>query len=169
MLATAIHYGVNYFMVKPQTNAEICDTIQDLLSSAKHSKTEILKKQEQQSLEENVSNFLRCLGMPAHLSGYKYIRAALMMTSDDISLLNPITQKLYPMIAEKFNTNGSCVERAMRHAISVSWKRGNKKLLCDIFGYNSDTAGMHRPTNAEYIAMAADDFRLRLKYHNPVQ
>lgn len=164
MLNTAIHYGVDYFMVKPQSCADICDTIVDLFSSDKEAKLSEYKRQEEMTLEENVTNFLRCLGMPAHLSGYRYIRSALIRTTHDISLLNPITQKLYPIIAEEFNTTYSCVERAMRHAIGVSWKRGNKKLLNDIFGYGPDTSGMRQPTNSEYIAMAADDFRLRLKY-----
>ncbi|MGN0162962.1 MAG: sporulation transcription factor Spo0A [Candidatus Ornithomonoglobus sp.] len=164
MLNTAIHYGVNYFMVKPQSCSDICDTIFDLLSSDKEARLSEHKKQEEMSLEENVTSFLRCLGMPAHLSGYRYIRSALIRTTNDISLLNPITQKLYPVIAKEFNTSDSCVERAMRHAIEVSWKRGNKKLLNDIFGYGPDTSGTRHPTNSEYIAMAADDFRLRMKY-----
>lgn len=164
MINTAVSYGASYFMVKPQSPPVICDTILDLLSSDTSAKIEQAERTAELSLEESITNFLRCLGMPAHLTGYRYIRSALIHTSHDISLLNPITKKLYPLIAKEFHTTNSCVERAMRHAIEVSWKRGNKKLINDIFGYTDETIGMRQPTNSEYIAMAADDFRLKMKY-----
>ncbi len=163
MLRTAAEYGMSYYMVKPQLCSEICDTIIDLYRG--RSAAEPPKRGGGDKLEAGVTAYLRHLGVPAHLTGYKYMRSALMMTIKDISLLTPITKKLYPMIADKYGTNNSCVERAMRHAIGVSWERGDKKLLNDIFGYSSESGMMHhRPTNSEYIAMAADDFRLKMKY-----
>ena len=164
ILKTASGYGANYFMLKPQPSKCIYDTIMDFLfdnASANHTSTE---NDDDYSLEEQVSIFLRHLGIPAHLSGYRYIRSAIVYAINDMDSINPITQKLYPALARKYNTNPSCIERAIRHAIGVSWTRGNKKLLTEVFGYSSDTAGTRHPTNAEYIAMAADDFRIRIKY-----
>jgi two-component system response regulator (stage 0 sporulation protein A) len=149
-------------MVKPQMPKSICDTVIDLLSAGNTKQENVYNSQ--YSLEERVSGFLRHLGIPAHLNGYKYIRSAIIHTTNDISELTPITQKLYPRLAREFQTSSCSVERSIRHAIGVSWKRGNKKLLSDVFGYSPDTTGTRQPTNSEYIAMAADDFRLRLKH-----
>ena len=38
-----------------------------------------------------------------------------------INIINKITKELYPGIADKFVTTPSKVERAIRHAIDVSW------------------------------------------------
>lgn len=163
LLRTAAEYGIDYFMVKPQSYREICRTVYDFTAESEAADNNISDSKTDE-LEKNVTLFLRKLGIPAHLSGYRYIRSAIMMTSNDLSLLSPITKKLYPMIADTYKTTKCCVERAMRHAIGVSWKRGNKKLLNDIFGYSSDNHSIERPTNSEYLAMAVDDFRLRVKH-----
>lgn len=162
ILKTAVGYGVGYFMVKPQTPRSICDTITDLAFTEKTKPEQIYASES--TLEERVSGFLRHLGIPAHLNGYKYIRSAIIRTTNDMGEITPITQKLYPKLAKEFDTNSSSIERSIRHAIGVSWKRGNKKLLSDVFGYSPDTVGTRQPTNSEYIAMAADDFRLRLRH-----
>lgn len=162
MIETAERAGADYFMLKPQSFECVCDTIADICMDRTEEKAET-EAADGRMIELGVSNYLRTLGVPVNLDGYKYIRSAIMMAADDMSLLEPITKKLYPMIADKFHTNGGCVERSMRHAIKVSWQRGNKKMINDIFGYSSED-GKRRPTNSEYIAMAADDFRLRCKY-----
>lgn len=162
MLQAAAGYGVDYFMLKPQHFESICETARDL--SADTVSTAVHEEKEKNSLEENVTRFLRVLGITANLNGYRYMRSAIMMTMNDFGLLSPITKKLYPSLAQEYHTNKYCVERSLRHAISVSWQKGNKKLLNDIFGYSPDNSNLGRPTNSEYIAMAADDFRLRLKH-----
>lgn len=163
LLKTAAEYGIDYFMIKPQSYQEICRTVYDFTAGSESLQV-AHPENKADELEKNVTLFLRKLGIPAHLDGYRYMRSAIMMTTNDLSLLSPITKKLYPMIADTYKTNKCCVERSMRHAIGVSWKRGNKKLLNDIFGYSAENSAMHRPTNSEYIAMAVDDFRLRLKH-----
>ena len=166
LLRAASEYGIDYFMIKPQSYQEICRTVQDftVATDVTDVSDDTSPDDKADELEKNVTLFLRKLGIPAHLDGYRYIRSAIMMTTGDLSLLSPITKKLYPMLADAYKTNKCCVERAMRHAIGVSWKRGNKKLLNDIFGYSPDISAMQRPTNSEYLAMTVDDFRLRLKH-----
>lgn len=162
LINSARKNGADYFMLKPQSNSGICRTALDLFS-AENGRSEDTAE-EAFSLEKSVTAFLHGLGMPSHLDGYKYMKFAIMKTVDEADVLNPITKKLYPMTAEKFSTTKECVERAIRHAVSVSWKRGNKKQIKDIFGYTADTEGMNCPTNSEYIAMVSDDFRLRLRH-----
>ena len=161
MITAATRYGVDYFMVKPQTYENICTTAQEMLNGIVDTAAQP-QKEGAVNIENEISFFLKSLGLPAHLDGYKYIRSALLYTINDPGIISPITKKLYPTLAEKYNTTKSCIERAIRHAIEVSWQRGNKKLISDIFGYCRDSI-ISRPTNAEYIAMTADDMRIRLK------
>jgi two-component system response regulator (stage 0 sporulation protein A) len=70
-------------------------------------------------------------------------------------LINSITKKLYPGIAEPFQTSPSKVERAIRHAIEVAWSRGKIENINNFLGYNIYT-NKDKPTNGEFIALMAD-------------
>ena len=67
--------------------------------------------------------------------------------------------ELYPEVASKYDTTVSRVERAIRHAIEVSWNRGNWQLMEDIFGHSVDI-DKAKPTNSEFIVTVADKLRL---------
>jgi len=114
------------------------------------------------SLEERVTNVLHEIGVPAHIRGYHYMRDAIMMSVENLDVLNYITKELYPSIAKKANTTPSRVERAIRHAIEVAWSRGKIDAIDSLFGY---TINNHKgkPTNSEFIALIADRLRLELK------
>ncbi|MGI6188502.1 MAG: sporulation transcription factor Spo0A [Caldicoprobacteraceae bacterium] len=112
------------------------------------------------SLEADITNIIHEIGVPAHIKGYHYLREAILMVVKDMDLLGGITKELYPMIAEKFNTTPSRVERAIRHAIEVAWNRGRVETINKIFGYTiHDEKG--KPTNGEFIAMIADRMRIK--------
>ncbi len=162
MLNAASEYGADYFMAKPQPYSEVCNTIIDLLN--RESVKEAPLREEGESLEVKITRFLHYMGVPAHLNGYAYIRASLRRAIDDLGSVIPITRKLYPALAEEYHKSPECIERSIRHAIKVSWERGNKKIIHDIFGYSADTTYLGCPTNSEYIAMVADDLRLRIKH-----
>lgn len=112
-------------------------------------------------LEQDVTDMIHEIGVPAHIKGYQYLREAIMMAVEDIDMLNSITKILYPTIAKKFQTTPSRVERAIRHAIEVAWSRGRMETLDALFGYTVNT-GKGKPTNSEFIALIAD--RIRLQY-----
>lgn len=162
MLNAASEHGADYFMVKPQPYSEVCNTIVDLLNSESVREAPVIEKEE--SLDVKITRFLHYMGVPAHLNGYTYIRTSLKEAIEDLSSVIPITRKLYPALARKYNKTPECIERSIRHAIKVSWERGNKKIIHDIFGYSADTTYLGCPTNSEYIAMVADDLRLRIKH-----
>lgn len=116
----------------------------------------------QSSIEADVTNIIHEIGVPAHIKGYHYLREAILLVISDMDLLGGITKELYPMIAKKFNTTPSRVERAIRHAIEVAWNRGRVETINRIFGYTvHDEKG--KPTNGEFIAMIADRLRLQIK------
>ena len=112
-------------------------------------------------LETDVTDMIHEIGVPAHIKGYQYLREAIMMSVQDMEMLNSITKLLYPSIAGKYQTTPSRVERAIRHAIEVAWSRGRMETLDALFGYTINT-GKGKPTNSEFIALITD--KLRLKY-----
>ena len=119
------------------------------------------KEKPEHDLEQDVTDMIHEIGVPAHIKGYQYLREAIMMAVEDIDMLNSITKILYPTIAKKFQTTPSRVERAIRHAIEVAWSRGRMETLDALFGYTVNT-GKGKPTNSEFIALIAD--RIRLQY-----
>lgn len=117
------------------------------------------KKEPPRDLEQDVTDMIHEIGVPAHIKGYQYLREAIMMSVDDCSMISSITKILYPTIAKRFQTTPSRVERAIRHAIEVAWSRGKMETLDALFGYTIDT-GKGKPTNSEFIALIADKIRL---------
>jgi len=119
-------------------------------------------RQNQPSIEEEVADIICNIGVPDHINGYRYLKEAILMVIDNIDLLGGITKELYPMIAQKFNTTPTRVERAIRHAIEVAWNRGRVEIVKELFGYAVYDRN-NKPTNGEFIAMVADRFRLQKK------
>ena len=87
------------------------------------------KKEVIHDLEQDVTNMIHEIGVPAHIKGYQYLREAIMMSVDDPAMISSITKILYPTIAKCFQTTPSRVERAIRHAIEVAWSRGRMETL----------------------------------------
>ena len=125
--------------------------------------TETKKPQPERNLETDVTNIIHEIGVPAHIKGYQYLRDAIILSVNDIEMLNSITKVLYPTIAKRHQTTPSRVERAIRHAIEVAWSRGKMDTIDELFGYTVST-GKGKPTNSEFIALIAD--KIRLEYKN---
>ncbi len=106
-----------------------------------------------------ISGLMLELGIPAHLKGYQYLRAAITMCVEDMELIGSVTKLLYPELAKRYVTTVQKIERAIRNAIEVSWDRGNGELFEKLFGYSNSMEHI-RPTNSEYIASVADYVRL---------
>lgn len=116
----------------------------------------------EKDLEKDVTDMIHELGVPAHIKGYQYLREAIIMSVNDMEMLNSITKILYPEIAKKFNTTSSRVERAIRHAIEVAWSRGKMDTIDELFGYTINN-GKGKPTNSEFIALITDKIRLQMR------
>lgn len=112
-----------------------------------------------EEVEKIVTDHIHDMGIPAKIKGYQYLRTAIMMVIKDPSVIESITKILYPSIAIKFQDTPSRVERAIRHAITVAWSRGNVELLNELFGYTV-SAEKGKPTNSEFIALVADHIRI---------
>ena len=80
----------------------------------------------------------------------------MIYNNDNLSF---ITKEIYPQIASKYDTTPSRVERAIRHAIEVSWIRGDLALMEDLFGF-SVSCDKAKPTNSEFLSTIADRIKL---------
>ena len=139
---------------------QIMITVPSSKEAAVSGTAEQARKQETvRDLEQDVTNMIHEIGVPAHIKGYQYLREAIMMSVEDPVMISSITKILYPTIAKRFQTTPSRVERAIRHAIEVAWSRGRMETLDSLFGYTIDT-GKGKPTNSEFIALIADKIRL---------
>lgn len=113
-------------------------------------------------IEAQVTKIIHQIGVPAHIKGYQYLRTAILMTVRDSGIINSVTKVLYPSVAKQYSTTTSRVERAIRHAIEVAWDRGDVDTLNSYFGYTVQN-NRGKPTNSEFIAMIADNLRLKYK------
>ena len=114
------------------------------------------------NLEDDVTQLLHEIGIPAHIKGYQYLRDAIIISVEEKEMLVSVTKVLYPAIAKKHGTTASRVERAIRHAIEVAWSRGQLEMIDEIFGYTVNS-GKGKPTNSEFIALITDKIRLDYK------
>ena len=117
----------------------------------------------EEDMEVQVTKVIHEIGVPAHIKGYQYLRTAILMAIDNNDVINSITKILYPSVAKKYSTTSSRVERAIRHAIEVAWDRGDVETLNSYFGYTVQN-NRGKPTNSEFIAMIADNLRIKNKY-----
>lgn len=184
----AIQAGADYYMMKPVSNTMLIKRmtqlveknttktpkIQKVVCSELPQQTDREKKEYRNmtegctfcgDLEIDVTNILLEIGIPAHIKGYQYIREGIVMAFYDRNMLHYITKFLYPSIAKKYKTTASSVERTIRHAIEVAWKRGDMETLEEVFG-NTVCAGKGKPTNSEFMALLTDKLRLEYRARN---
>lgn len=143
---------VNYIMLKPYTIEDLDSVIMSVFESP----SDVLKNY---NLETKISKMLHSLGIPSHIKGYQYIRESIMLIYNNPYIIGGITKELYPEVALRFKTTSSRVERAIRHAIEVSWNRGDYEYMEELFGHSVDY-DRAKPTNSEFIATVADKLRL---------
>ena len=150
-------YGVNYYVLKPFDLADLENRILEIFNEMDSKSINLYHS----NLQISITKMLHELGMPSHIKGYQYIREGISLIYNDPSLIGGITKELYPELASRFDTTVSRVERAIRHAIEVSWNRGNWDYMEEIFGHSVDI-DKAKPTNSEFIVTVADKLRLEI-------
>ncbi len=183
LVEQAIKFGADYYMMKPVSNQMLINRVMQLVSKRYTRESEgslgnIFRKNAREyeparainnvcsgNLELDVTNLLLEIGIPAHIKGYQYIREGIMLSFYDKNMLHYITKCLYPTIAKKYKTTSSSVERTIRHAIEVAFRRGNRQVLEEIFS-NTICSRKTKPTNSEFIALLTDKLRLEYRTRN---
>lgn len=146
--------GAYAFLPKPADNKSLLEHITGAAAPPDEQSTP--------QLEGMVTAIIHEIGVPAHIKGYQYLREAIILTVENMDVINAVTKVLYPEVAKRFGTTPSRVERAIRHAIEVAWDRGDIETLQKYFGYTVNSA-KGKPTNSEFIAMIADRLQLAIK------
>lgn len=149
----AMGNGASFFLVRPFNTETLCSLIKSIAYKNIPEKCN--------DMEIIVTDIIHKLGVPAHIKGYHYLRTAIIEALINNKLMDCVTKRLYPVVAARYGTTPSRVERAIRHAIDISWSRGKSEELASYFGYTIDTY-RGKPTNSEFIALIAD--RLRIHY-----
>ena len=160
MIRRVSEYGINYFILKPFELKDLERRITESVDESKYANTSI--DLYHNNLQISITKILHELGIPSHIKGYQYIREGVSVLYEHPEIVGGITKELYPDIAGKFKTTPSRVERAIRHAIEVSWNRGNWDLMEEIFGHSVDI-DKAKPTNSEFIVTVADKLRLEFQ------
>lgn len=152
----ALGAGAGYYMTEPFEPA-VLDRRIKALRSEKPSPSYL--DPSHAAAEQRISEIFMTVGIPAHIKGYQFLREAIKMAIDSPEIINSITKRLYPEVAERFSTSPSKVERAIRHAIEVAWNKGKIENINSLFGVKIYSAN-EKPTNGEFIALVADKMLL---------
>ena len=151
MIRKVSEYNISFFMLKP---FDICDLEKRICYCFENN------KRIDNDLQISITKVLHELGIPSHINGYQYIMEGLLLMS--IKHNNVKIKSLYDDIASIYNTTSTCVERSMRHAIEVSWNRGNWDLIEEIFGHSIDI-DKAKPTNREFIITVSNKLKMDFK------
>lgn len=154
--------GAAYCMLKPLDFNTLADRVRRLADKGRRRGSAQVPGKEETDLEAQVTKIIHQIGVPAHIKGYQYLRTAIIMAINNTEVINSVTKILYPTVAKQYGTTSSRVERAIRHAIEVAWDRGDLDVLNSFFGYTVQNS-RGKPTNSEFIAMIADNLRLKNK------
>lgn len=166
LMDNAFRLGASFFLLRPYELNILPNRIKQTFSFCNKSdseKNKLVRTNYDNCLENDVTNIIHEIGVPAHIKGYQYLRDAIIMSVNDDEMLSSITKILYPTIAKRHKTTASRVERAIRHAIEVAWSRGKMDTIDELFGYTVCN-GKGKPTNSEFVALIADKIRLEYKF-----
>ncbi len=163
MFIQATEVGAELCLLKPVNINSLCEHIQSIAARRRAVPAVALQTEDKTAdIETQVTQIIHQIGVPAHIKGYQYLRTAILLTIKDSDEINSDTKVHYPSVAKKYATTTSRVERAIRHAIEVAWDRGDVDTLNSYFGYTIQN-NRGKPTNSEFIAMIADNLRLKYK------
>lgn len=155
VITNSENYNVYCYLLKPYS----------MLSLEKRIKDAMVRKYDNpfggNNIDLDISRLLHNLGIPSHLKGYKYIRECVLISCKTNKCLH-VTKDLYPEVSVTYSSTPSRVERAIRHAIEISWSRGDIKLMDELFGF-SVSVERSKPTNSEFISTIAERIKLDCK------
>lgn len=104
-------------------------------------------------VEEKLTIYLLVLKITPNLKGYDLIKEGVRKILQDTSKKHNMNQRLYLELANAFNFDMDLVDKAMRNAVDVSYKRGG---ICDFEkGFNIDFSSP-KPSPKELICILSE-------------
>lgn len=113
---------------------------------------------EEKMIHVKIKELLQKIGLPPHLLGYKYLEESIYVCYTDEQYRSGITKRLYPYVAQKFDTTPTRVERAIRHSIEYAYTNGNFEILNQVFTGTCYDKG--KPTNFHAIAALTEYLKM---------
>lgn len=93
-----------------------------------------------------IFKLLRRLGITSKYKGYLYLAEAIQIVLDHPKDVCQVTRDIYPVLAERYNTEPESVEHGIRKAAEICW-RTHRTTLCEIAEMELEK----RPSNSELI------------------
>lgn len=167
-LDVVFQYNIQYYLLKPMELNYIVNRIKDFVYHTDYNNvydnllcpisTIVNSSQDNLTIESLTAKLLSQLGFPVHVSAYNYLIHAIEIVVNDPCAVNMVTKKVYPVIAKRFNTLESRVERSLRYLIETAWKTIKQEILYQHFALSLRAS--NKPSNSELIAVLADKIRL---------
>lgn len=153
IVGEAIRMGASYFIMKPFNGDALVKRIKQIAARQAGAHLTAARASYEDDFPTTyalVVKLLRKLGVSIRMTGYKYIRDAIIFAINDPDSLASITKSIYPEIAGSNQTSSGNVERNIRYVIDVTWSGRNDPKYSDTFDevFGDDDT---RPTNSKFI------------------
>jgi len=162
MVQLTFSLGASYYLIKPFTMETLLSRLKMFAGRETEREEKPVSAQQEPDLklDQAISELLNQVGVPPNFKGYLYLRDCIKLVAKDFDRLGSIMKTVYPVVAEKYNTTPQKIERTIRHALEVTWERGNLEMLNELFS-NTIDADRGKATNTLFIAKLADEIRLK--------
>ncbi|MDR1913969.1 MAG: response regulator [Clostridiales bacterium] len=158
---TALQNGADYFIIKPFDANTLPNQIYEIYRfkySSKHPPSEKTDKKESEA-SSFIAETLDFIRISPNLKGYDYLITGIDAVISDETYCKRITKALYPFIAKKWRTTAGSVERAIRNAISTTWKNGHSENYFHLLKLGDSGRILPKPTNGQFISAIARLYR----------
>ena len=108
-----------------------------------------------------LASLLRCLGVPARLSGFNYLVETLLLLVNRPFESRLVTGEVYPVVAKRCKTTTIGVDQAIRTAVNQTWQEQNIPLYCALQG-RSPAPHEQRPTSCDFLANVLMYLRIQM-------
>ncbi len=147
----------SYYFVKPKDEQIVATTVYEQMVKSSFGIGLV------ETTETAVASIFRNLSVSVEHIGYHYALEAIKLFAANTDVSLQVTKIIYPIIAKKYNTTASNVEKTIRVMIDCSWKAANPLYQIKYFGY-SNRDNIKRPTNLAFIATLANIVNLHSEH-----
>ena len=139
----ALELGIDQLLICPKPSCVVTRLMDALANKVPQTPT----------IEQQTTDLLHLLQVPAQHSGYRALCAIIPMYLEDTA--QSLTKALYPAVAKICNyQSAAATEQNIRRAITAAWKARNPIIWSRFFDVTRK-----RPTNWEFIARLAAELK----------
>ena len=147
ILRKALNLGAEYYMIKPVEPETACRRIRDLVSGPVGAPPG--------ARGQEAARMLEALRLSDRSLGSQYLAEAVRLARENPAVLRNLRASVYSPVALQYGKEVSAVERSVRYAVSLMWKRMTRQQLSACLGLRPGQ--LQGPlTNRECIARLAD-------------